>query len=512
MCKRLWPKLALAVIVGSAAALAMVWVFRVPIYMAPDEPMNLDYALAIQAHGGLFRVRNTCYADLPATVHPYSAFLLERTNAQHVAFHPGRKMPSGYGTRAYFTVLDRDAPAWTVQIDQPNKPFAVYPFGYYALLAMWLEVLRQLNDKPVFLFFGARILSVLLFAGGLILSYGTLRRLGRGIVISLLVTTAIAFFPLSTSVASAIQMDNLSFFLIALGFNLALLARQRPDNLKLIAGLGLTFAALLVTKPHFFLCALIPVALMLAAEMHGRRLAWTLRLKAAAVLLLPALAAGSLYLWTIWGCENYYFPAASESDPPTHHVHWFGTACWDFYAGLTHETFWSRFGWHDLIVVIRSQRTNEVIQFIVQLFSWVLLALTLLRLEQVISRLGRLAWRGRPLLAARLALSNPAINCYFLFTLFMFWLYIRTDNRFGAQGRNWWPLILPIFLTAIGYAPRALSLRRARMALSSVVLLGLLAYCALGSVYSLRAIERRYYPSERDRSAVLPQVARSAGE
>jgi hypothetical protein len=109
----------------------------------------------------------------------------------------------------------------------------------------------------------------------------------------------------------------------------------------------------------------------------------------------------------------------------------------------------------------------------------------------------RLAWAGRSATALRLALANPLLNSYFLFTVFMFWLYIRSDNRFGAQGRNWWPLILPIFLTGIAYAPRALTLRRARLAFSRIVLAGLLAYCCLGSVYSLRAIDRRYYPSTR---------------
>src|SRR5437879_4920364 len=72
--QRLWPRLGLAVVVAAAAGLALVWVFLVPIYQAPDEPQHLDYALAINTHRGLFQVHGKKYYDFPGVVHPYSVY------------------------------------------------------------------------------------------------------------------------------------------------------------------------------------------------------------------------------------------------------------------------------------------------------------------------------------------------------------------------------------------------------------------------------------------------------
>jgi hypothetical protein len=169
-------------------------------------------------------------------------------------------------------------------------------------------------------------------------------------------------------------------------------------------------------------------------------------------------------------------------------------ACLDFYAGTTHDSFWGVFGWLDTPLVIRGKRMTVVVQFVIQVFSWIILALTLRRMEQIGSRLLCLCQRGRRGLALRLAFSDPLLNCFFLFTVFMFYIFIRIDNRFGAQGRNWWPLLLPIFLTAIAYAPKALTLRGSRFALSAVVVGGLLLYGAVAGYYALRTLEHRYYP------------------
>ena len=84
----------------------------------------------------------------------------------------------------------------------------------------------------------------------------------------------------------------------------------------------------------------------------------------------------------------------------------------------------------------------------------------------------------------------------------MFYLHIRLDNRFGAQGRNWFPLLLPIFLAAVVYAPKALTLRRVRSVFSTVIAGALLLYCLVGSYYALHTIQRRYYLSDRERQAL----------
>ena len=38
-----------------------------------------------------------------------------------MAFHPEQKVPPGYGTRAFYRAIDRDAPPWdAVPVEQPG--------------------------------------------------------------------------------------------------------------------------------------------------------------------------------------------------------------------------------------------------------------------------------------------------------------------------------------------------------------------------------------------------------
>ncbi len=487
-------RLALGAVVLSAAGLALYWVFLVPIYQAPDEPMNLDYALAICEHRGLFWVHYSSYEALPTSVHPHTPYLADRCRSGAVAFRPQAKMPADYGTWEWFTTVDREAPPRPARpITTPNKPFAVYPYGYYALLATWIGCLHFIHDGPVFVFFGARILSVLLLIGTLLTIDATLRRLHFKPWPALLLTAIIGFFPLTTFVASAVQSDNLSFALVSVNLYLALVVRDEPANRKYITLLGLALGALLVTKVHFYACVALPILLMLSARISRSSLPWSQRGLIAGLLLAPSLLTGGLYLWTTWGTTNFYYPPTPQTDAVTHTLNLFRAALVDYYAGTTHESFWGRFGWMDTPLVIRGRRTTEVIQFVIQMFAWLYLALTLLRLEQVASRLLQLVRRGRGRSAWQIAVSDPLTNSYFLFTLFMLYLYIRVDNRFGAQGRNWLPLLLPIFLVGIRYAPKALSLRGSRKLLSGIVMAGLLFYAVVGSYYSLHTLKKRYY-------------------
>src|SRR5207302_2993964 len=129
-------------------------------------------------------------------VHPVTNYLMDRSGAGPIVFNVPAKVAPEYGTPEYLAALDRDAPAWQdVRVSEAPFLFRLYPFGYYALLAGWLEALRLLNPRLTFVFFGARLLSVLLLAGTLLLSYGTLRglRVRRGF--SLAITAALGFFP-----------------------------------------------------------------------------------------------------------------------------------------------------------------------------------------------------------------------------------------------------------------------------------------------------------------------------
>lgn len=489
---------ALPVILAVSVVLALYWVFLVPIFQAPDEPAHFDYALAINAQRGLLRSHGGIYTEMPGYVHPYTFYLLERTKSPSIQFRPHMKVSPDYGTRAYYDAIDRDAPPWpTKPLEQAPNLMVVYPFGFYAVLALWIEGLRMFSDRPMFLFFACRVFSVLLLLCTLILVHGSLRLLHFPRHKALWVTACVGLFPMTTFVSSYIQPDNLGFTLVSLCLYLALKARQSPGHLGVIALLGASLGMLLVTKIHFFICVIGPIAGMLLLEWWAARVPLWRWPVASALLAVPALLLGMVYLWTVKGSPNFYGPASPTTEKMgfiLHTLRWFHGALLNYYAQLTHQSFWGIFGWMDTPIVIGRGSTNEIVQYVISIISWIVLALTMFRLEQITSRLCCLFGRGRKLLAVRIAFSDPLINSYFIFTVFMFVLFIRLENRFAAQGRNWLPFLLPIFLTGLVYAPKALTLRRSRMVLTTVLSVGLLAYCLVGSIYAIHTIKKRYYP------------------
>jgi hypothetical protein len=483
--------LALGLVVAASCGVSLYWVFAVPIYQSPDEPAHLDYALAIYAHGRPFNAQHTSFEQLPPYVHPYTLYLQERTRAFEIAHSPGAKVEPGYGTADYFARLDRDAPpADSVHVAGPNHLAAVYPFGYYTLLAGWIALVRQFSDSLTVTFFAARIFSVTLLAITLPATYGMLRLMEFGRRFSLLLTAGIGLFPLTSFVSSYVQPDNLSWTLITLSNYLALRFRRDGRGLPL---LGVCLAALVLTKVHFFLCASVPVAAMLGAELSHDRAALRRWLRTTTVLLAPSLLFGSVYLWSVWGTQNYFSPASKS--PPTlgHYWHNFHAALRHFFVGQCHDSFWGTFGWMDASLLISDPPTTLKVRLVLRIFAILTLVLFGIASGLVGARLVRVVRRGGTASAARVVLRNPVANGLFLFTAFLFALFMRTDNRFFAQGRNWLPVILPVCLVGIVYAARAWSWRPLVWLYSAAALTGLLCYDAVGGYYALKTIHGRFY-------------------
>jgi hypothetical protein len=506
---------ALALVVAASCGVSLVWVFAVPIYQSPDEPAHLDYALAIYAHGRPFKAQHTSFEQLPPYVHPYTFYLQDRTRAFEIAHSPGAKVEPGYGTADYFARLDRAAPpADSIQVAGPNHLAAVYPFGYYTLLAGWIALVRQFSDSLTVTFFAARIFSVLLLAITLPAMYGTLRLMNFGRQFSLLLTTGIGLFPLTSFVSAYVQPDNLSWTLLTLSIYLALRFRRfstlpgaayevsglrRPltpyvnPGKKSLVALGLCLGALIVTKVHFFLCAAIPIAAMLGAELVRDRAAIGHWLRTAALSFLPSLLLGSVYLWSVWGTQNYFSSAAKTPQTLGHYWHNFHAALRHFFVGQCHDSFWGTFGWMDASLLILDPPTTLKVRLALRVFAILTLVLFGIATGLVGARLVRLVRHDRAASAMRVALGNPVANGLFLFTALLFALFMRTDNRFFAQGRNWLPVMLPVCLVGIVYAARAWTWRPLVWLYSATTLLGLLCYDAVGGYYALKTIHGRFY-------------------
>jgi hypothetical protein len=236
---------------------------------------------------------------------------------------------------------------------------------------------------------------------------------------------------------------------------------------------------------------------------QGVLLHWSWRRWAACTVLslAPSAIFGSIYIWSIWGSTPYYAQAVHHSNWILSALQGFQNAVLDFYAGTTHLSFWGIFGCLDAPLVIDGPRATQAVRACLGIASWIFLALTLLRLENVTGRILAVGKKAGWVAALRLLFSNPIINSYFLFTGFMVLIYVRTDNAIGAQGRQWFPFLMPVILTALTYAPRGLTSRINQRLLAKAVAAGLALYVMAGSYYALRSVRERYYGSQESAPA-----------
>jgi hypothetical protein len=494
---RLWPKIVLPAIVIGAAALSLYWVFLVPIFESPDEHEQLDYAFNIYSAGRLITVRDAFRPDGDSH-HDYTLYLAGVSDLN--AVHNGAKMPPEYGTTPYYRDLDQNAPTqktphWTSR----SRYLGFYPYGYYSILAVWMKLISLFTSRLSVLFFGARILSVILLACSLTLAYAIMRELNFTRARAALLTTAIGFFPTTSFVSSYVQPDNLSLTLVLLCCYLAFRLKKKPTTASLLF-LGIALGLLCVTKYHFYLpVAISVVGMLIAGRLIGRlkSISWA---KLFAFLAAPTLILGSLQLWVQWGSPVIGTAAAAGTQTMdaagriNYYLNAMAGAFGNFYLteGSTFQSFWGRFGWFDTPLIIVSPEINDIIRFVIAFLTVAVFALTMLRIEQVATRLVRVIRRGHWRSGLAIACSNPLVNAYFIFTVIMFALYALYRD-FVGQGRNWFPFILPIFLVAVDLAPRALSYPKTQAVLSRLIFGGLVAYSAIGSFYAIRSVSERFY-------------------
>jgi 4-amino-4-deoxy-L-arabinose transferase-like glycosyltransferase len=509
--------LILAAIVVGASALSLYWAFLVPIYQAPDEPQHLDYVLSIYGAHGLLNLRERpTEASYFAFASPAADYLVRRTGFLNVIWQSSIGMAPDYGRETYYANLDRNAPG--IGLAPKKNPFivALYPFGYYTLVAGWLAALDPLHLTLVGTVFAARILSVLLLAITLLLTYGVARELKIKPALALTLTAVIGFLPLTSFVSSYVQPDNLSFTLVTLCMYLALRARRAAFSGRWIAALGLALGALLVTKYQFYVCVVIPIIAMLVSERLFAPQRWRGQKFSPASLLwlaAPSVILGAIQGWVLTNQGSSLVGAMSPSGAPfTVSTAVFfkslasgpgtfleylqtsvGDAFYYYYLGPSAHSFWGDFGWLDAPVLIHSAQVSIVVAGVEVAATFLILVLMLIGLVSTSRRLISIARRGRRRWALRIAFGNPFLNSYLIFTVLMFGLWAVTNSTFGPQGRNWLPYLLPAFLVGILYAPKVLRHRPRIRAFSGIVVASLVLYCAVGGYYSIKTIQQRYY-------------------
>lgn len=500
-------RLALAAIVVAGVALSAYWAYRVPIFQAPDEDVHFDYVAQLITARRPLRASERPQAErlnpfVPYS-HPYTWYLRVRTNFDGIRFKPEVKVNPGYGTRSYFAALGREAPRLRQQPLRNAWVISEYPVGYYGLAALLAGLAQPVFPGVVAAFFVARATSVVLFGIGLFAWHAVFRRLCSGRR-ALLLTAAVALYPLSSFVSSNVQPDNLAFTAagLALASALAMLRRTGPPGARQLLALGAALALCLLAKYHLFVSVAVPVVAALVAR--GWRRPWLLPRRRAALLLVPGLLALALQLWITTGGSGLrnlsYGSRRSQLFEAVDHsrllygVRVFESLLKNYFAsdGDTFRTFSGSFGWLDTPLVIASPQLDAAIELGIKVAMAMVLAFALHRMLDVWARLLRVRRRRRGA-AARLLLGNPALNALVCYSALMIGLYLYTANGYLAQARQWFAVMPLLFWAGMDWAPRALPSRRIARVAGGVLLAGLLTYALAGSYWALVAIEARYY-------------------
>jgi 4-amino-4-deoxy-L-arabinose transferase-like glycosyltransferase len=507
-----------ATVVLASAAVALAWVFFVPMLEAPDETVHFEYSTALYSAGGLVAPRDAARLTIPAGRSvPYPKYLEDQSAVAVIAEKPDVKAPAGYGSSTYYDSVDRNLQPAETTAELFNPPLLrYYPFGYYLLDAAVMGITSLFTSSPVALFFAARSLSVALLVLSLVSTYLILRRLRCGFALSLALTGVVGLFPMTSMMASSVQSDNLSFTLVSLALLAALELRQRPHHLAWTAVLGVAMGALLVTKLHYFAIVAVAVVAMLVTQRIDRKDARGWRLEVA-VLLLPAIVFESAQIWTQWGAPPLIAPSQLGDVADIRAALAGGPAAMAAYAGhivtftfldntfgREFGSFWGVFGWVDTPLVLGSPAVTVVVWLLFAGMSIALLACTLVRLGQVVYRLTRVARRGRPRRALRIAFSNPVAISYLLLAAFLF----TVEGYPGVQGRYYFPLLPAVFWVALKYAPRALP-GKFGPALFRMQVAGLVAYTIVGAFFAFPTLASRYYAHGRELVPVARETLQS---
>jgi hypothetical protein len=495
---------ALAVIL-LAGALSALWAFRAPIFQAPDEPAHFDYSISIYNAGRLVRVSD---GKPDWIVSPYTKYLMTATDWERLAWHSSMRAPSGYGSRPYFAKIDADAPSIRAAAPSSGVNYIApyYPFGFYALEALWMRAVSLFTGSLVAVFFSARLLCVFLMMIGLYFNYRTALNLGIPRWTSVALLAAVGFFPLTSFVSSYVQPDNLVYALVSASLFFATELRPGQLPFRTVAALGVALGLLAITKYQFFLSAAIPIGLFVILRTMQARLTAPRRIGALAMLIAPTIALLAVQYVAV----NRAAGAATVSHTDMNADYLRGVVALGFapliryvvasaLSGFTNcfitggcaATFWQTIGWVDTPIVIVSRTFELWVRVAIGLTTMVVAVVLAFFFCRNAIRLLLAAARGHARASFRAIAGDPVFNTYICFGAIMLALYVVTNNAFGIEGRQLYPFIFPAVLCFVWYAPRAL--RKRHQALSAALACVLVGYAFVASAYAYADLTQRYY-------------------
>jgi len=492
-----WP---LVAVVAAATLVAAVWAFFVPPFEQPDELAHVDYAFALYDVARPFQVADAMPASLASAQGRY----LEAA----VAYRSMRYNPAARSAGWFFSAdmrhrVDTGAPrpSHAIPPHGARLPYVmfIYPVAYYVLAAAATVAAGWATSSSLVAeFLTLRLLNVALFAGTTYLSYLVIEAYLRNRRASLLVTFAVALFPLASWVGAYVQPDNLTSFLYAATSYAAVRWLRTPYEPIATAAIALCLAILFFTKQHYAIAMWIPIVAMMLANVPRVKRSRAIGAFAGLILIVPIVAAIASFRLTpvasLVDTQNVVRQNIATALEPSA----FGALCRAFarefvdvfVGGDAFDSFWFRFGIRGATIfpssIIPSLRAGLVLAGTI--------VFTLLTVVSI--RRYTFVWRHkrRPTLAriVRTVVSNVPFNAYLAVMLVELIAATLSSGRLTIQGRYWLPAILGITIAIFAGLPRLVppvARRRATVSLAACAAL----WSAGSSATALFAMGRNFY-------------------
>ena len=485
----------LAGIIGLAALIATVWAVRVPLYQQSDERAHTDYVFALFDAGRPFVVHD---GRPGIDVTPETRYLSHAIGYQAMRYNPYARVPSGYGTAAFRTRLDRGAPPPThvPPRDGATLPYVMYlyPTAYYAFESVVLGLAYRAGHSLWTGFLAMRIANVALLAGTVFLAYHTLRAYRFDRVRARLATLAIAIFPLTSSIGGYVQPDNATTFFIALACYAGARRRYESTRRTYVAA-TVALCGLFAVKLHFATAtwiATVPLFLWIPRPRDAR--AFVRRLVPIALLPLVVAYATNVWLNPVGALESpksivHHNQTAEPSMPLSPHRAFELTtdAVDGMIRGSAFKGFWLGFGFRGGSIFGRTSLGAIFgVLTVVGFGAFVAGEVAIAR------RIARVARRRSFGCAARLALAGHATNVYVTATSMLVVLHVVTNGELELEGRYWYPLLLPLAVVALRVPSRTFALP-ARRRFTSIAAGVMACYAAFAAVIAMRAMNDDFY-------------------
>lgn len=484
-----------AIIIVYAIFVSAYWSYRVPLFQEPDEVAHADYAFAFFNAGQFFRLQHGVPTNY---VTPQIRYLMKVSEYRRLRYNRYGTVSAEYGTRGWRARVDHSAPLPSNRVPREGStvPYvmSLYPAPYYVLVSAVMSAVWRYSHGSLFsAFIAGRFLNVALLAATLLIALLALEELKFSRLQKLSVLFAAGTLPLSTSMASSIQPDNQSAFIVILCWLLALKVIKEPASWNLVLCLMLAEIALAFTKIHYAAVVSIATALALRDVFRGPRGPRYAILLIVAPIVAILTSIHSLPVQWSGGPKSasvYQVLDAKESAALATRI-LIGALRDSFGVGNIFDSFWLHFGvraahafsgwplqWATLALLVGTY-TALVALGVTQL--------SLFRRCLAISRA-----RGIPYIT-RFFGKDIALNLYVLITFLLFMISVFTGGSVPLQGRYWYPMLIPLIVVIVRAISRLGPSRRIRLAIMNGVCIMWAMYAVCASPSATYAMDHDFY-------------------